>query len=184
MAATNRDLKEMIREKRFREDLYYRLNVIPIEIAPLRERKADIEDLLLHFADRYAKLLKKEFWKIPEPILERLKNYPWPGNVRELENVTEFMINMMGPDGILSEDTLPPELLRNMQEAPVCPLPKPAPPAEAPPSPVMPLREVEQREIRKAIAQFGTTTQGKKLAARELGIGLATLYRKLEEMEQ
>lgn len=182
LAATNKDLKEMIREKRFREDLYYRLNVIPLEIAPLRERKEDIEDLLLHYADRYAKLLNKDFWKIPDPILERLKNYPWPGNVRELENVTEFMINMMGPDGILSEDTLPPELLRNMQGSAKSSAPEPTGQPEGDCQPVLSLKEVERREIRKSMAQFGTTTQGKKMAARELGIGLATLYRKLEEM--
>lgn len=184
LAATNKDLKEMIREKRFREDLYYRLNVIPIEIAPLRERKDDIEDLLLHFADRYAKLLRKDFWKIPGPVLERLQEYPWPGNVRELENVTEFMVNMMGPDGILSEDTLPPELLRNMQNVAAEPVPEPLPQVSATQTPVLPLKEVERREIRKAMEQFGTSTQGKKMAAKELGIGLATLYRKLEEMEQ
>lgn len=182
LAATNKDLKEMIREKRFREDLYYRLNVIPLEIAPLRERKEDIEDLILHYADRYAKLLNKDFWKIPDPILERLKNYLWPGNVRELENVTEFMINMMGPDGILSEDTLPPELLRNMQGSAKSSAPEPEGQPEGDCQPVLSLKEVERREIRKAMAQFGTTTQGKKMAARELGIGLATLYRKLEEM--
>lgn len=184
LAATNKDLKEMIREKRFREDLYYRLNVIPIEIAPLRERKDDIEDLLLHFADRYAKLLRKDFWKIPGPVLERLQEYPWPGNVRELENVTEFMVNMMGPDGILSEDTLPPELLRNMQNVAAEPVPEPLPQVSATQTPVLSLKEVERREIRKAMEQFGTSTQGKKMAAKELGIGLATLYRKLEEMEQ
>ena len=174
----------MIREKKFREDLYYRLNVIPLEIAPLRERKEDIEVLVLHFANRYAKLFNKDFWKIPEPVMERLKQYPWPGNVRELENVTEFMINMMGPDGILGEDTLPQEILSNTWQDPVAAKTEAAAPRrqEDPvEEQILSLKEVERREIQKAIAKHGTSTQGKRTAAKELGIGLATLYRKLEE---
>ena len=185
LAATNKNLKEMIREKKFREDLYYRLNVIPIEIAPLRERKEDIEALVLHFANRYAKLFNKDFWKVPDDVMNRLKQYPWPGNVRELENVTEFMINMMGPDGILGEDTLPQEILSNTWKDPVtaqteaaAPRRQDDPVAEQ----ILSLKEVERREIQKAIAKHGTTTQGKRTAAKELGIGLATLYRKLEEL--
>ena len=107
VAATNKNLKQMIREKKFREDLYYRLNVIPLELPPLRERKEDIETLAVFFAKRYARLLKKDFWKIPETVMDRLKSHPWEGNVRELENVMEFMVNMMGSDGILNEQTLP-----------------------------------------------------------------------------
>jgi len=184
LAATNKDLREMIREKRFREDLYYRLNVIPLEIAPLRERKEDIEELTLHFARRYAQLFKKDFWKITDTVMERLKSYGWKGNVRELENVTEFMVNMMGPNGVLDESTLPREL-RNLQ-----PIAHPCPrepetgetPAPVSGGEIFPLKEVERREIRRAVAKHGMTTQGKKAAARELGIGLATLYRKLEEL--
>ena len=187
LAATNKDLKEMIREKKFREDLYYRLNVIPIEIAPLRERKEDIEELILHFANRYAKLFKKDFWKIPDVVMERLKQYPWPGNVRELENVTEFMINMMGPDGILSEDTLPQEILAGTwQESSPVPESVCLPEEREPDTedPILPLKELESREIRRAIAKYGSTTRGKRMAAKELGIGLATLYRKMEEMDR
>ena len=156
------------------------------EIAPLRERKEDIEELILHFANRYAMLFKKDFWKIPDAIMERLKQYPWPGNVRELENVTEFMINMMGPDGILSEDTLPQELLRNTW-AVDAPMQEESPVMEKKvvfdEEPIIPLKEVEIREIRRAIEKYGVTTQGKRTAAKELGIGLATLYRKLEELD-
>lgn len=75
LAATNRDLREMIREKKFREDLYYRLNVIPLEIAPLRERVDDIQPLAEYFAMHYAKLFQKYFWKITEPVMECLKQY-------------------------------------------------------------------------------------------------------------
>lgn len=183
LAATNKDLREMISEKKFREDLYYRLNVIPLEIAPLRERKEDVEQLTLHFAQRYAKLFKKDFWKITDDVMERLKSYEWKGNVRELENVTEFMVNMMGPNGILDAETLPRELRdaqparQSRQTAAVS-----REQESAPEGTILPLKELEQREIRRAMAKHGTTTQGKKAAAKELGIGLATLYRKLEEM--
>lgn len=183
LAATNKDLREMIREKKFREDLYYRLNVIPLEIAPLRERREDIEELTLHFACRYAQLFKKDFWKITDDVMERLKDYEWKGNVRELENVTEFMVNMMGSSGILDAATLPREL-RCARSAPgSCPAERES--GERTPAPeerILPLKELEQREIRRAMAKHGTTTQGKKDAAKELGIGLATLYRKLEEI--
>ena len=183
LAATNKDLREMIREKKFREDLYYRLNVIPLEIAPLRERREDIEELTLHFARRYAQLFKKDFWKITDDVMERLKDYEWKGNVRELENVTEFMVNMMGSSGILDAATLPREL-RCARSAPgSCPAERES--GERTPAPeerILPLKELEQREIRRAMAKHGTTTQGKKDAAKELGIGLATLYRKLEEI--
>lgn len=182
LAATNKDLREMIREKKFREDLYYRLNVIPLQIPPLRQRKEDIAELVLHFARRYAQLFKKDFWKITEPVMERLMAYPWEGNVRELENVTEFMINMMGSDGILDESTLPRELQGSSPaSAEAAPVVMEAPEPETGEA-IVPLKELERREIRRAIARHGTTTQGKKAAARELGIGLATLYRKMEDL--
>lgn len=183
LAATNKDLREMIAEKKFREDLYYRLNVIPLEIAPLRERKEDIEQLTLHFAQRYAKLFKKDFWKITDDVMERLKDYEWKGNVRELENVTEFMVNMMGPNGILDAETLPREL-RDAQPVRQAHQAAAVSREPGPEGTILPLKELEQREIRRAMAKHGTTTQGKKAAAKELGIGLATLYRKLEEMDR
>lgn len=190
LAATNKNLREMIREKRFREDLYYRLNVIPMEIAPLRERQEDIEDLAVFFAERYAKLLKKYFWKITEGVMERLKACRWEGNVRELENVIEFMVNMMGEDGILDEETLPEGLRGTPDTAEEAPG---APPEEKPAGQagentgaetVCSLKELEKREIGKALRLYGTSTRGKQQAAKELGIGLATLYRKMEELEK
>ena len=103
---------------------------------------------------------------------------------RELENVTEFMVNMMGPNGILDTGTLPRELryaqpARQTQQAETACREQ----ASAPEGTIIPLKELERREIRRAIAKYGMTTQGKKAAAKELGIGLATLYRKLEETE-
>ncbi|MDO5142588.1 MAG: sigma 54-interacting transcriptional regulator, partial [Eubacteriales bacterium] len=109
IAATNKDLKEMIREKRFREDLYYRLNVIPLSLPPLRERREDIRELAEFFAKRYAELFEKYFWKFTDRAMHRLEHYAWEGNVRELENVVEFMVNMMGDDGVLNDSMLPVE---------------------------------------------------------------------------
>lgn len=185
LAATNRDLREMIKEKKFREDLYYRLNVIPLEIAPLRERTDDIQPLAEYFATHYAKMFQKYFWKITESVLECLRQYPWPGNVRELENVIEFMVNMMGTDGILDDKTLPREVReqgRRSAAAETKTSTKESDTDSRQEKEIITLKELEQREIRRAIQQCGNTTQGKKEAARQLGIGLATLYRKLEEI--
>lgn len=189
LAATNRDLREMIREKKFREDLYYRLNVIPLEIAPLRERIEDIPPLAEHFATHYAKLFQKYFWKITEPVLNCLRQYPWPGNVRELENVVEFMVNMMGTDGVLDEKTLPREVRERGGKSEEKNSSSDGEEDERTvhsetgrgTEEVLTLKELEQRAIRQAIARYGDTTQGKKEAARQLGIGLATLYRKIGE---
>ncbi len=178
IAATNKDLKKMIEKNQFREDLYYRLNVIPLRIAPLRERREDIQELAFHFLDRYAGLFKRKVTSITEDTMELLLRYPWYGNVRELENSMEFMINMMGSDGILDRRTLP-ENIREYSE-PVLETPE----TKKRPGPVTRLKELERQEIKKALELFGNGTEGKKKAARELGISLATLYRKLEEISQ
>lgn len=178
IAATNKNLKEMIREKRFREDLYYRLNVIPMEITPLRERKEDIEELACFFAKRYADLFGKQYWKITDSVVKKLQEYPWEGNVRELENVLEFMINMMDADGVLDDRTLPRDFYKEGTDTAVQRIANQDEPDET----ILTLKELEHREICKALARYGNTTQGKREAAKHLGIGLATLYRKMEEM--
>lgn len=175
LAATNKDLKKMIEKNQFREDLYYRLNVIPLRIAPLRERREDIRELIYHFADRYAGLFKRRITAITEDTMERLMEYPWYGNVRELENSVEFMINMMGNDGVLDSSTLPEgirEYTGGSGESAV---------RETRTTTITSLKELERQEIRKALELFGSDTEGKKKAARELGISLATLYRKMED---
>ena len=180
IAATNKDLKEMIREKKFREDLYYRLNVIPLKIPPLRERKEDIEELTDYFAGRYAGLLGKTVRHITESARRALAACPWRGNVRELENVVEFMVNMMGEDGVLDERTLPRDFWDDAEEEQIRR-------AELQPEDgemIVPLKELERLEIEKALRICGSTTDGKKEAAARLGIGVATLYRKLEQYSQ
>jgi len=89
VAATNCDLEQMIKEKRFRNDLYYRLNVFPIRIPPLRERREDIPLLVQHFTQKYARQMNKQIDTIPESTIEKLQRWSWPGNVRELENLIE-----------------------------------------------------------------------------------------------
>ncbi|HNP61745.1 MAG TPA: sigma 54-interacting transcriptional regulator, partial [Nitrospirales bacterium] len=89
VAATNRDLMQMVEAGEFRSDLYYRLNVFPITVPPLRERQEDIPILVRYFAQRYATRMKKPIETIPAKTMERLEGYPWPGNIRELENLIE-----------------------------------------------------------------------------------------------
>lgn len=179
IAATNKDLKAMMAAGKFREDLYYRLNVIPLPILPLRRRPDDIPDLARLFADRYAQRFGRRRWSIPEQTMQALLAHPWYGNVRELENTVEFMVNMSDEDGVLGPDTLP----RDFFDAPPAP-DAPAAPPPAPAQPVVSLRQAERAAIQNALALFGATTEGKRQAARALGIGLATLYRKLEQFQE
>ena len=102
IAATNRDLKEEIREKRFREDLYYRLNVIPMQLSPLRERKEDIEDLANYFIHQYAPA--GEPYKLSDGALQKLQAHSWPGNIRELENTIQRTLCFTDPGIINASD--------------------------------------------------------------------------------
>jgi sigma-54 dependent transcriptional regulator, acetoin dehydrogenase operon transcriptional activator AcoR len=165
----------MILEKKFREDLFYRLNVIPLSLSPLRERQEDILDLANFFALRYGKLSGKQVWKITDNTIQYLLEYSWPGNVRELENVLEFMVNMMGDEGILDEFTLPKEIKQFIKESK-----QPGKIIEDNHYEVRTLKQLEYLEIMKALKKYGESTEGKRLAAKQLGISLATLYRKSE----
>ena len=151
------------------------MNVIPLKIAPLRERREDIRELVYYFAKRYASLFGKNLQKISEETMEHLYEYPWYGNIRELENTVEFMINMMEEDGVLNMGTLP----ANISE-PQPGVGKTGESGTVVTDMVTPLRELERSEIAKAIRIYGNNTEGKKQAAKKLGIGLATLYRKME----
>jgi two-component system response regulator PilR (NtrC family) len=110
IAATNADLEELIGKKAFRQDLFYRLNVIKIELPPLRERKDDIPLLVNHFIDIYSRENKKEIEGISDDVLEILEGYDWPGNVRELENLIERAI-VLSKSKLITRNTLPPFLL-------------------------------------------------------------------------
>lgn len=172
IAATNKNLELMIKDKTFREDLYYRINVIPLHIPPLRERKEDVGILTKYFVKKYSQLFNKKVLRIDKEIWDYFYKYDWPGNVRELENTVEFMINMMGGKGILSMETLPKNIVsrerkghKNIDLEKIHSLN---------------LSNIERKVIETALEIYGTSTEGKKAAAWELGIGIATLYRKLD----
>lgn len=119
LAATNRDLKKAIANGEFREDLYYRLNVIPLEIPPLRERKEDIEILIEHFINKFSKKKKKEPFSITTDAMNCFKNYDWPGNVRELENMIERLVILC--DGVVRVDDLPERFQSKKREQSISP---------------------------------------------------------------
>lgn len=173
IAATNKNLVKLIEENKFREDLYYRLNVIPFSIPPLRERIQDIKILVEYFIDKYSRLLNKKFSSIfvDEEVWGTFYNYSWPGNIRELENTIEFMINMLGTDGRLTLGTVPNSIIHNERKI------------KENDKEICTLKELEKNEINKALEVYGNSTQGKKAAAKKLGIGIATLYRKIEEYD-
>jgi Nif-specific regulatory protein len=112
IAATNRDLEALIREGKFREDLYYRLNIFPIVVPPLRERKTDIILLANHFIEKYAKEMDKKIVSISVSATDMLMHYHWPGNVRELENCIERAI-ILCTDGVIKTHHLPPNLQKS-----------------------------------------------------------------------
>lgn len=170
IAATHKDLPEMILDNKFREDLFYRLNVIPLDIPPLRERKGDIEPLTRFFIKKYSSLFGKSSQNLDPQVIPTLLNYNWPGNIRELENSIEFMVNMMDGNGTLTPELLPGSVVNPRTEN--------AGVAEE----IRPLRDLEREAIHSALKLYGTTTQGKKLAAEKLGIGIATLYRKIDSL--
>ncbi len=164
VAATNKDLEEEVRNGRFREDLYYRLNVITINLPPLRERGEDIEPLAAHFLKKYARRMKKEVNGIADEALRLLRDYHWPGNVRELENVIERAVILARGERITA-DLLP-----------VKPAPREAaiPPMQTPVS----LEELERLHIQQVLLQTGFH---KSRSAELLGISRKTLDRKIAE---
>ncbi len=115
IAATNADLEELIAQKRFRQDLFYRLNVIKIELPPLRARREDIPILVRHFVDLYNRENEKKIEGVTEDVMEILEGYDWPGNVRELENLIERAI-VLTKSSLITRNSLPPFLLTNQSE--------------------------------------------------------------------
>ncbi len=175
IAATNKDLKELIAAGRFREDLYYRLAVVPLHIHPLRERKEDIVPLALDLMQRYNRDLKKNFTGLTPAAAELLTRYTWPGNIRELRNVIERTM-ILAPEGDIDVAYLPEEI-RDFA---------PAQPPEAPLSSLdvsptghqfLSLDELEDRYIHEVLTASGNN---KTQAARILGIHPTSLLRRLK----
>jgi formate hydrogenlyase transcriptional activator len=180
IAATNRDLQESIREGRFRSDLFYRLNVFPVEMPPLRDRRSDISQLAMFFLARFAKKFGKHIESIPRETLDRLVNYSWPGNVRELQNVIERA-------AILSQSPvldLGPDLVPYMAQPGATPLEDRTPGASklADHSPARTLEEVEREHIAEVLSQTGGVVEGLRGAAKVLGLHPNTLRHRMQKL--
>jgi two-component system response regulator HydG len=168
VAATNQDLAQLVKDKRFREDLYYRLQVITVTVPPLRDRREDIPLLAQHFLRRFAAKNHRELEGFTEAALARLIEYSWPGNVRELEHATERAV-ILGRGPLIDVGDLPETVSQTEPSARVIPIPL-----------GMPLEEVEQRLVEETLR---LTKGNKVLAAKLLGIASRTIYRKLKERE-
>ena len=172
IAATNRDLSEMVEEKTFREDLFYRLNVINLKLPPLRERKGDIMPIAENYLKKLHLKMETPLQSFSEEVWERFAAYPWPGNVRELQNAIEYAANICESDVMTLEDL--PESLQQ----------KAAKPQKAPKARALPAMESEARQLTALLEKYGHTLEGKKRIASELNISLRTLYRKLDRLRQ
>ena len=172
IAATNRDLSEMVEEKTFREDLFYRLNVINLKLPPLRERKGDIMPIAENYLKKLHLKMETPLQSFSEEVRERFAAYPWPGNVRELQNAIEYAANICESDVMTLEDL--PESLQQ----------KAAKPQKAPKARALPAMESEARQLTALLEKYGHTLEGKKRIASELNISLRTLYRKLDRLRQ
>ncbi|MEC4721797.1 sigma-54 dependent transcriptional regulator [Noviherbaspirillum sp. CPCC 100848] len=172
VAATNRDLAQMVAEGRFREDLYFRLTVFHLHVPPLRERRQDIPELVRFMVRRGAKRLNASGEFVMEPEVEQvLGAYDWPGNVRELENVVDRAL-ILAEEGRITQADLPPQIARLVPASGVA--------AAGGNGLRDQVRRFECSVITKAIADAGGD---RRVAARHLGIGLSSLYRKIEEFE-
>jgi two-component system response regulator HydG len=169
IAATNRDLEQAVQEGTFREDLYYRLNVVHLHLPPLRSRGGDVLLLAQHFLAQLAAQSRPEITGISESAAERLLTYPWPGNIRELRNAIERGVALTRFDHIRAEDL--PERVRNYE-------PRHVLVAGDDLEELVSLEEVEKRYILKVMQAAGGN---KSLAAQTLGVSRRTLYRKLGE---
>ncbi len=174
IAATNASLKDLVKKKQFREDLYYRLNVINIEIPPLRERKEDIPLLAHHFLDLYSKKNNRKIKGITKDTMNILLEHHWPGNVRELENTIERAVILTKETEIIPSD-LPDDLLANLDitenisranKTLTIPVGK------------IPLKDIEKMVMEETLKQSGGN---KNIASKILGISARTLYRKMDE---
>ena len=170
--ATHKDLKAMTDEGTFRNDLYYRINVIPLQLPPLRERRSDIRPIAESFIRKFSSRLDKRVVTVKEDFWVELTNYDWPGNVRELQNAIEYAMNMMPASGILYSELLHGRFHKKHSSDTDC-------------SEILnddwTLDEMEAAMIRRSLEQFSGQKDGKRLAAQKLGIGLATLYRKMKK---
>lgn len=179
ISATNQNLAQFIAEGKFREDLFYRLNVIPITLPPLRERQEDIELLVHYFLHLHTRRLGSVYPGIAPDVVEILRKHRWPGNLRELSNLMEYLVNVVPSGEVIDSTLLPPNLLNNgtTEQSDVTEV------SEAhlalDDAGGTALEEMEKQMIREALSRHNS----KKQVADELGIGIATLYRKIKKYE-
>jgi formate hydrogenlyase transcriptional activator len=165
IAATNRDLRQMVEDREFRSDLYYRLNVFPIDVPPLRERTEDIQSLVRHFVSKYARRMKKTLESIPSHSMEALTRYAWPGNIRELENFIERAV-ILSPGPTLQ---IPLAELKQSQHATS---------AEQ----TMSLTAAEAAHIQRVLKETNGIIGGPSGAAARLGMKRTTLHAKIKKL--
>jgi len=162
VVATNRDLAQMVGEKQFREDLYFRLDVFPIRIPPLRERVDDIPLLVRHYVDKYARRMNKRIETIPGEAMEVLCRHCWPGNIRELQNFIERAV-ILTPGSVLQVR------LSELQQS-------------IPTTTVNTLQDVRRQHILEALRETGAVIGGEKGAAARLGLKRSTLLSKMQRL--
>lgn len=165
VAATNRDLLELVKAGQFREDLYYRLNIFPVHLPPLRDRREDIGAIAQHFADQFARRYRKPEAQATSETLDLLQRYPWPGNVRELRNVIEHCV-ILAPDGRLTPDLLPRLVAGSADDSDYVRVPLGTR-----------MKDVERTMIARTL---DANDWNKQQAARILGISRRSLYNKLD----
>ena len=163
IAATNQDLRTMVREGRFRADLYYRLNVFPIELPPLRDRREDIPVLVEHFVHKFGERHRKPVEHVPEELIEALMNYDWPGNIRELQNFVERSV-------IMSTGRLLHSLARDLRRP------------DATPTSGGTLMDVERAHILATLEQTRWLVGGRNGAAARLGLKRTTLISRMQKL--
>jgi formate hydrogenlyase transcriptional activator len=166
VAATNRDLAEMVNHGQFRSDLYYRLNVFPVQLPPLRERREDIPALVTHFVERFGRRMGREIENIPRETMSALSSYQWPGNIRELQNLIERAV-ILSNDGVLP-NPLPAAGTRII--------------AIASAAPVTTLKDSERTLILRTLEEVSWVIGGSKGAAAKLGLKRTTLIHKMQKL--
>ncbi|MBV4368416.1 sigma 54-interacting transcriptional regulator [Erwinia phyllosphaerae] len=176
LSATHQKLQQFIAEGKFREDLYYRLNVIPLEVPALRERGGDIELLLHYFLNQHSQRIGCTYPGVSREVIRLLQNYSWPGNVRELSNLVEYLVNII-PEGEIIDSALLPPLFHTHSRSGITENKKETRTEERHEEEGTKLKSVEKSLIEEALQR----TRNKKQIAEELGIGVATLYRKIKK---
>jgi formate hydrogenlyase transcriptional activator len=183
IAATNRNLPEAVQAGRFRSDLFYRLNVFPIELPPLRERRSDIPQLVAFCISRFSKRSGKKIDGVSQESMENLMDYPWPGNIRELQNIIERAVVLsVGPTLRLGRDLMPVAASTKSKEAPEMDASAHRHADLESPKPLPTLDEVDRNHILAALQHAGGIVDGPKGAARILNLHPNTLRHRMDKL--